>query len=305
MTKGLPVLLLGAFVGAATSAPSVHSLGQGLYAYISDNDASCNSVFLVGNDSILVVDTGFDISAGEKLLSAMRAISPLPVRYIVNTHYHRDHQAANGIVGPQADVFSTAWTRDRTLSFLQHAPSREAGDNNASDSLKNVSYRPATITTDKADIYLSTRVGTQQVHVEFHGPGHTMGDLVVEFPAQRVVATGDLFLNRSCPAMDRGSVLNWIHSLEQLLATPAQVFVPGHFELGSRQDLQRFHDYLTALRDQVTGQVSAGASWDQVRQRLDMRAYSDFRQFPNFHATFEDNAHVLYTELSQRKREVK
>ncbi len=105
--------------------------------------------------------------------------------------------------------------------------------------------------------------------------------------------------------MDRGSVLNWIHILEEVLATPAQTFVPGHFEIGSRTDLQRFHDYLAALRDQVAAQVSAGASWDQVRQHLDMRAYPDFRQFPNFHATFEENARVLYTELSQKKKESK
>ena len=283
----MSVVLVAVLGSALTGAAQVHPLGEGLYAYISDNEASCNSVFLVGSDRILVVDTGFDAAAGEKLLRAISAISALPVRYIVNTHYHRDHQAANGIVGPQADIFSTASTRARTLELLQ----RDHG----------VGYRAATITTDKAEIYLHTKVGEQQVHLEFFGPAHTMGDLVVEFPAQKVVATGDLFLNRSCPAMDRGSVLNWIHSLEQLLATPAQTFVPGHFELGSRKDLQRFYDYLATVRDQAARQVSAGTSWEQVRQRLDMRDYADFRQFPNFHATFEDNAHVLYTELTQNK----
>jgi glyoxylase-like metal-dependent hydrolase (beta-lactamase superfamily II) len=163
-------------------------------------------------------------------------------------------------------------------------------------SLRSVAFRAATITTNDADIF----VDGQRVHAEFRGPAHTMGDLVVEFPAQKVVATGDLFLNRSCPAMDRGSVLNWIQILEQLLASPAQTFVPGHFEIGSRQDLQRFHDYLAALRDQVASQVSAGASWEQVLQHLNMQAFSNFRQFPNFHATFEDNAHVLYNELTKK-----
>ncbi len=191
MTKAVAVLLLAMVVGTALGAPSVHSLGQGLYAYISDNDASCNSVFLVGNDSILVVDTGFDAPAGEKLLAAIRAISPLPVRYIINTHYHRDHQAANGIVGPQAEVISTAWTRDRTVDFLQHDLPRlqQQLTGDARESLAGVRYRTATITTNKADIY----VGSQQVHVEFHGPAHTMGDLVVEFPTQKTVATGDFF----------------------------------------------------------------------------------------------------------------
>ncbi len=112
-------------------------------------------MFLVGKDSILVVDTGFDAPAGEKLLTAIRSISPLPVRYIVNTHYHRDHQAANGIVGAQADVISTAWTRNRTIDFLQHDLPRleQQLTGPARESLLGVRYRPATITTNNADIY--------------------------------------------------------------------------------------------------------------------------------------------------------
>src|SRR5581483_11103694 len=272
-------LLAGALATIAAAAPKTQALGNGLYAYISDNDASSNSIFLIGKDFILVVDTGFDRVAGEKLLSAIRAVSPLPVRYIINTHYHRDHQAANGIVGPQADIVTTAFTRRATLAFLDKDLPRlkEHLTGEALISLESVAYRVATITTDKADIYIDGH----PVHVEFRGPAHTMGDLVVEFPEQRVVATGDLFLNRSSPAMDRGSVLNWIQILEQLLATPAQTFVPGHFEVGSRQDLQRFHDYLVALREQVSAQVKAGATWEEATRNLHMQAFSDFRQFPN------------------------
>jgi len=265
----------------AICGPPAQALGGGVYAYISDNNASCNSVFLVGKTAILVVDTGFDDAEGAKVLAAIRSVSPLPVRYIINTHYHRDHQAANGVVGPEAQVVSTLFTRQRTMEMMNHPT-------------PSVHYRPAVIAiATEADIYLDD----QQVHLEFFGPAHTMGDLVVYFPAQRVVATGDLFLNHSSPAMDRGSVLNWIQTLEKILATPAEKFVPGHFEIGSRAEVQRFHDYLADLRDQVSAQAARGASWDEIRRHLDMQRYSDFRQFPNFHATFLDNASVIYQEL--------
>lgn len=303
MKKGVPVVLTAALAFVASAAPTTQPLGKGLYAYVSDNDASSNSVFLVGEQYILVVDSGFDKVAGEKLLAAIRAVSPLPVRYIINTHYHRDHQAANGIVGPQADVISTAFTRSATLDFIEHGiprlKQRLTGDELRS--LDSVAYRVATITTDKADVYVDNHL----VHIEYRGPAHTMGDLVVEFPEQHAVATGDLFLNHSSPAMDRGSVLNWIQILEQLLATPAQTFVPGHFEVGSRQDFQRFHDYLVALRDQVSAQINAGASWEQISHNLHVEQFSDFRQFPQFHATFEDNAHTIYNELKRQRENSK
>jgi cyclase len=276
--------LLAAALAISAAAAPVQSLGGGLYAYISDNDASSNSVFLVGKKQILVVDTGFDDHEAEKLLAAIRSVSPLPVGYVVNTHYHRDHQAGNGIIGPSAEIVTTPFTRERTTEMLKRPP-------------PSTHFRAATIAiTTEADIYLDD----QQVHIEFPGPAHTMGDLVVYFPAQRVVATGDLFLNHSSPAMDRGSVLNWIHALEKILASPTQTFVPGHFEAGSRADFERFHDYLAALRDQVSAQVEHNTPWPDIRDHLDMKRFSDFRQFPNFRATFADNAQTIYRELTQK-----
>ena len=283
----LAALAVAMAIPASSSSPAPQPLGGGLYAYISDDDASCNSVFLVGKTAILVVDTGFDDKAGEKLLDAIRSVSSLPARYIINTHYHRDHQAANGIIGPASEVASTLFTRERTLELMKHP-------------MPGTHFRPATITiASSADIYIDD----QQVHFEFDGPAHTMGDLVVYFPAQKAVATGDLFLNHSSPAMDRGSVLNWIRTLEKILSTPATTFVPGHFEVGSRADLQRFHDYLADLRDQVASQMAHQTSWEQVRQHLDMKRYPDFRQFPNFHATIADNASVIYAELTRAAKE--
>lgn len=279
------LLMAAALAVTGWCGAAVQPLGVGLYAYISDNDASSNSVFLVGRTAILVVDTGFDDAEGEKVLTAIRAVSPLPVRYIINTHYHRDHQAANGIVGPASEIVSTLFTRERTIEMMKRPT-------------PSVHFRAATIAIQsEGDIYLDD----QQVHLEFPGPAHTMGDLVVYFPAQRVVATGDLFLNRSAPAMDRGSVLNWIRALEKMLSTAAQTFVPGHFEVGSRADLQRFHDYMADLRDQVSAQAARQAPWEEIRQHLDMKRYADFRQFPNFHATFADNARAIYEELERNQ----
>ena len=98
-------------------------------------------------------------------------------------------------------------------------------------------------------------------------------------------------------------MLNWIRTLEKLLSTRIATFVPGHFEIGSRTDLQRFHDYLADLRDQISAQVARRTSWEQIRHHLDMKRYADFRQFPNFHATFEDNASVIYRELTEAAKE--
>jgi cyclase len=262
--------------------PAAKPIGKDLYAYISDNDASANSTFLVGDTGILVVDTGLNEVEGAKLLSAIRQISKSPVRYIVNTHYHPDHQGGNRTVGSDAIVISTDFTRDRTLEIAK-SPRMEA-----------FHFQPSDLTfQQKLTIYL----GSYSAEIFFPGKAHTAGDVLVYFPDQHAIAMGDLFLNRSCPAMDDGSAENWIHALDKVLQLPIETAVPGHFEIGSRTDLQRFRDYLNDLYMQVTAMKQKGETLDQVRHNLHMEKYSDFRQYPKYEATFADNAATIYNQL--------
>jgi cyclase len=266
----------------AAAKPTVQQVGPGLYAYISDNDASANSTFLIGRTGVLVVDTGLNAAEGTKLLGAIRQVSHLPVKFIINTHYHPDHQGGNAIVGRDAVVITTDFTRDRTLALMQRPE------------MKSFQFRPADVTfQNQVTIYLDP----YHVKVYFPGKAHTSGDALVYFPQQRVLATGDLFLDRSCPAMDSGSAANWIQALDHALELPLDHVVPGHFELGSKADLQRFRNYLSDLFQQVRTMRQQGDSLEQVRQDIKMEKYADFRQFPKYEATFSDNAAVIYRQL--------
>src|SRR5215475_3159024 len=118
-------LLLFWLLNVTVASASVQKIGPDLYAYISENDASANSTFLVGDKGILVVDTGLNSQEGGKLLEEIRKISPLPVLWIVNTHYHPDHRGGNNTVGLDALVISTPYTREQVL----RAGKRQSGVN--------------------------------------------------------------------------------------------------------------------------------------------------------------------------------
>jgi glyoxylase-like metal-dependent hydrolase (beta-lactamase superfamily II) len=124
-----------------------------------------------------------------------------------------------------------------------------------------------------------------------------MGDVYVFFPNQRTVAAGDIFMSNSSPAMDQGSATNWIRALDAMIALPADHYVPGHFELGTRESITRFRDYMADLKGQVDRLSASGATSEQVRRQIDMQKYKDFRQFPQFHATFADNAEAMYRQI--------
>ncbi|PYX25313.1 MAG: hypothetical protein DMG87_02005, partial [Acidobacteria bacterium] len=109
-----------------------------------------------------------------------------------------------------------------------------------------------------------------------------------------------LFLNRSSPAMDQGSVENWIKALDAVLTLPLEAVVPGHFELATKTELHRFRDYLNDLYQQVRALYEKSASLEQVRQGIHMEQYQDFQQYPKFEATFADNANTIYQQLKQQ-----
>src|SRR5271168_2073559 len=176
------VFCVSAFAFSAPDGPRVESLGPNLYAYISDNDGSANSTFLVGPKNILVVDSGIDRTEGEKILREIRKLSPLPVQYIVNTHYHPDHQGGNGVVGPEAVVISSPFTRERTVQFMAQLKDRQAKEPAGSASTPSFAFRLATETlTQQLTVY----VDEDPVQIIAPGPGHTLGDVYVFFPNQR------------------------------------------------------------------------------------------------------------------------
>lgn len=286
-------VLLLVSVLAPCARPHVRKLSPDLYAYISENDHSANSTFLVGQHGILVVDTGLNKAEGLKLLTEIRAISALPVQFIINTHYHPDHQGGNGVVGPEAIVISSAFTREKTLQLISGTP-RTDGQSVVGET-SQPAFRAA---TEALDHRLTVFLDDIPVEVIMAGPAHTMGDVYVYFPRQKTLATGDLYLTNSSPAMDQGSVSNWIQALDSMLRLPVDYFVPGHFDVGTPATLTRFRDYLAELYAQVEKLLHSGVSAAEVRGRIDMKKYADFRQYPQFRATFADNAETIYQQLS-------
>jgi cyclase len=284
----LMIFAAAALAFSAAAAPTVQQLAPNLYAYISDNDGSANSTFLIGPSSILVVDAGLNRTEAAKILREIRKISPLPIAYIVNTHYHFDHQGGDGLLGPDAIIISSPFTREKTVALAA----------NPSLATSGFAFRPATITfSSELTIYL----GDDPVEIRAAWPAHTMGDIYAYFPNQGTVSTGDLYLTNSVPAMDEGSAAHWVEDLGQILSLPADHFVPGHFEVGTRQTVQHFRDYLAALNARVQQMVREGATEEQVRQKIQLPQFDDLRQFPKYHATIADNAASIFHQLQNPK----
>jgi glyoxylase-like metal-dependent hydrolase (beta-lactamase superfamily II) len=241
-----------------TPAPSgspVHfrlvPVARGIYAAIAtpgDRESGANAGFIVGEDSVLVVDTFLGPDAARELLAEARRVTSLPVRWVVNTHYHLDHVGGNGVFAAAGAAIVghenlRAWIRTENLRFRPTEKERIE-----SLPLPEVTHRQG----------LTIWLGSRRVDVLFR-PGHTGGDSVVSVPDADAVFAGDLFWNATVPNLIDADTAAWQKTVEGFLDRfPKSVFVPGHGEPGHALDVRFFRDYLLGLRQAVGRAVEQG-----------------------------------------------
>jgi len=263
-------LLLAAGPAVPDSAPlpfTLHSLGHGVYAAIDvDGKAGANAGFVIGDDAVAVVDTFQRPAAAEALLQAIRAKTSLPIRFVVNTHYHIDHVAGNRIFHDQGAVILAqrnvrAWIHTENLKFF--------GKDVPADKKAMVEDLQAPDVTydDGVRLYLGA---SQPLEVRFY-PGHTGGDSIVIVPGAGVVFCGDLFWRKTLPNMIDATVADWIPTLDGLGQLPdasGLTYVPGHGDVGTAGDVAEFRGYLSDLRSRVEGAAKDGAEGDALPQAV-------------------------------------
>ena len=247
----------------STSLPfTLKPLGQNVYAAIDDpkGDSGANAGFVVGDNGVLVVDTFENPAAAKQLLAEIRKLTPLPVKYVVNTHYHLDHVAGNKVFADAGAIVIghqnvAGWMHTENLKFFGKDIKPEQKSMVENLVTPDISYESA----------LSLSLGKRTVYVGF-APGHTGGDSWVAIPDAKVVFWGDLFWHRTLPNLVDASTADWAKTLNDFrdYTQSSAVDVPGHGDVGNNADVAEFHDYLVNLRALVKKAVDEGKTGDDL-----------------------------------------
>ena len=282
------VLLVGTarLPASATDAPgryfALHDLGHGVWAAISPPKslAGANAGFVIGPDSVLVIDTFEDPAAAEAMSAAIRAKTGKPIRYVIDTHYHLDHVAGNtkfatagATVMAQQNV--RTWERNENLKFFGDHPTAKQKQFVATLGLPSVTYEHG----------ITIWLGDRKIIVRTL-EGHTGGDSTVVIPDAKVVFTGDLFWNHTLPNLIDANTREQIASNDTYVRDyPDATFVPGHGEIGKAADVRDFRGYLATLRKAVADARESGKSGaallNAVLPQL-QKQYGDWGWFKHF-----------------------
>ena len=244
----------------------------------------------VGSDAVFVIDDQF-APLTKKILAAIAELTPNPVRFVVNTHWHSDHTGGNENLGQAgAIIYAHENVRRRMTAgqFIDALNSRV--EPSPPGALPVVTFKDAVTFHINGD-------SVTTVHV---APAHTDGDVIIHFTKANVIHMGDTFHNAGLPFVDLssgGSIHGIIAAADKVLAmSNAQTrIIPGHGPLADRARLKMYRDMVVALRDRVRTLISTGKTADQVVELNIGAPYA--KDFPGGHERFVRLAHQ---ELSKR-----
>jgi cyclase len=273
------LIFLGAAVAMAQTPASTAEklpfelklIGPNIWAAIDDSngDAGANAGFVVGDSSVVVVDTFENEAAAKALLAEIQTITHLPVKFVVNTHYHIDHVAGNRVFSNAGAVI----VAHRNVStWINYENRKFFGDKIKPEEKVFIEHLLGPEVAYDSD--LSLLLGNRRIDVKFF-PGHTGGDSVVSIPDAGIVFCGDLFWRKTLPNLIDATTSAWLRTLSEISAIPAPsavngpnphavIFVPGHGSVGDVADVQDFQKYLEFLRSTTQKALDNGKAGDDL-----------------------------------------
>jgi glyoxylase-like metal-dependent hydrolase (beta-lactamase superfamily II) len=235
---------------------------------------------VIGDDGVAVIDTFQKVDAAKSLLVEIRKMTQLPVKYVINTHYHIDHVTGNGVF---AEAGATIIAQKNVRDWI-HTENKKFYGANITDAQK-ASVEGLTSPTLVYSTALELYLGSRKIQIAYE-LGHTGGDSVVYIEDANVVFCGDLFWRHTLPNLIDASTKEWIATLGDLINyNMGATFVSGHGDIGTWEDVRAFDGYLKDLRQMVSEGRANGKSGDSLVDDLTPKLkekYGDWGAFNNF-----------------------
>ena len=245
----------------------------------------------IGEDGTFIIDDQF-APLTEKITAAIEKITPKPVQFLINTHWHFDHTDGNENFGSAGAIIVShensrkRMERDEVIALVgteQKAYSR--------DGLPKITFKES----------MSFHYNGETINIYHIGRAHTDGDAIIHFVESNVLHMGDVFVRYVFPFIDEpngGNINGMIKTLDKAaeLANKLTQIIPGHGQVSNRKDLLDYRKMLVTIRNRIKIQIEKGKTLKQIIASNPTQDYegSDF-------VTKDDFVKIVYDSIKKPK----
>jgi cyclase len=269
-------------------------IAEDVYAFVGKrNDA--NALVVVTSEGVVLVDTGNNPPETRALRDHIKAVTSQPVRYVVISQNHGDHQGGTPLFAPPANVIVqeraykdwAAWKPYQIKAWQRRFAERV-------EAMKNVKPTDTALSfTDRMTLHL----GGKTIELIYVDDPYNPGDVIVWLPQSGVMHAGFVGYKDRHPDIrpdySHGTTWGMLKQLEVVMALQPKVMVPAHGPLGDATDLAALTDYLLAARAKVRVMMAKGMPLDAIRKEFNMSEYKGWDRENHF----EWLAETLWREL--------
>jgi glyoxylase-like metal-dependent hydrolase (beta-lactamase superfamily II) len=221
--------------------------------------AGGNVTLALADDGAFVIDDDFTPLYG-KLKAAIRAVTDLPVRYVINTHFHRDHTGGNEGFGKDG---ATIVAHENVKTVLAK------GSHNGLTGGVVPPYPQIALPKETYKDKLTLRLAGRAAELTHAANVHTNGDTYIMFPDANLLVAGDLVFLGRYPNIDfayGGSIDGMIRGVDGLLELVKDdtIIVPGHGPVGNKAMMRDYRQMLVTVRDRIAKLKASGKTEDEI-----------------------------------------
>jgi len=247
----------------------------------------------IGVDGVVLVDAGAE-SASDRVLAAIRKLTPLPTRYIINTDAEPDHVSGNGkLAKPGLTIFTNPLGNTNFLNAMTGGGASILAHDSILQRMSAPTGKKSSFPVESWPVEAFrqkrwyVRMNDEPIEILYQPAAHSNADSFVFFRKSDVVAAGDVLDTTRFPVIDianGGSIQGEIDALNKLieLAIPPGPFIyegvgtyviPGHGRPCEQLDVVDYRDMVVVVRDVVADMIKQGMTLDQIRAAHPARPY--------------------------------
>jgi len=268
-------LLTVRILAAQDLGPNIRKIKDGIYVYVGTN-ANSNCGIILTQEGVVLVDSGHNPTDSRAILAAIKKLTPLPVRFLINTEPHNDHTTGHFVFSPPATVIAhegatasmkQGYSRERNEKLMAESPEMRAAFEGFKMIAPHIEYRQQ----------MTLNLGERTLELHYLKNVHSEADTAIWLPKERVLfAAAVAGIKRFSNIRPPTQIPDMISAMKMMKALDPEIVVPGHGEPGTTKIFDDSIQYYNLLLERVGKMAKEGKSLEVIKKELRMPETNDW-----------------------------